>query len=338
MHTSLKEIANNLQVSTATVSWVLSGQGTARGIGNATQKKVLRYAKEVGYVPNLLARGLNTGITNTIGIVIPSISDLFYSSIVREIELESEKLGYSLMICSSESEKEREMRMIKMLRSKQADGIIIAPTKRSRTDFENFLQEDYPFVLFDRFFSDMDTNYVIIDNESSSYQLVKHLVNKGRKKIAIITTNPHLETLNMRYMGYKRALQDSGLEVNPDLYGFVEYVDYEKNIYDVLDVIFQKVPDVDGFFFTTHILALEAFCYFHERNRDVNRQFGLACIHEVSAFRVLAPGISVARMPVEAIGKNAVRILHDNIEYLRSQDKAPYVHNKMILPCTIKLH
>ncbi|GHT63526.1 catabolite control protein A [Bacteroidia bacterium] len=334
----LKDIAKELGLTSTTVSWVLSGQGDKRAISLETQKKVMKYAKTVNYQPNLLARGLNSGKSETIGLVVPSISDTFYSSITKEIEHEAEKLGYSLIICSSESEKEREIRMINMLKSKQVDGIIIAPTKRSRKQFDTFLKESFPFVLFDRFFSDMDSNYVIIDNENSSCQLVKHLVEQGRKKIAIITTNPHLETLNMRYNGYKKALTDSGMEINPNLYGFVEYENYEKNIIPVLDNIFENVPDVDGFFFTTHILALEAFLYFHDRNIDINgKGYGLACIHEVSAFRILSPNISVARMPVEDIGKNAVRILYDNIEYVGKHKKQNYPCSKMILPCTLKL-
>jgi LacI family transcriptional regulator len=184
----------------------------------------------------------------------------------------------------------------------------------------------------------MESNYVIIDNENSSYQLVKHLAEKGRKKIAIITTNPHLETMNMRYEGYKKALTETDREINPELYGFVEYDGYEKKIVPILDNIFKKVPDVDAFFFTTHILALEAFLYFNEKGIDINgKGYSLACIHEVSAFRILSPNINVARMPVEDIGKNAVKILHDNIEAIRNDKKQAYPFNKMVLPCALKL-
>ncbi|GHT18251.1 catabolite control protein A [Bacteroidia bacterium] len=334
----LKDVAKELGLTSTTVSWVLSGQGDKRAISLETQRRVLQYAKKVNYRPNLIARSLLTGKSESIGLIIPSISDTFYSSITKEIEHEAEKLGYSLIICSSESEKEREIRMINMLRSKQVDGIIIAPTKRSRKQFDIFLKESFPFVLFDRFFSDMDSNYVIIDNEDSSCQLVKHLVEQGRKKIAIITTNPHLETLNMRYTGYKKALTESGMEINANLYGCVEYENYKNDIISVLDRIFESVPDVDGFFFTTHILALEAFLYFHDKNIDINGDgYGLGCIHEISAFRILSPNISVARMPVEDIGKNVVRILHDNIEYVRQNEKKDYSYSKMILPCALKL-
>ncbi len=92
--------------------------------------------------------------------------------------------------------------------------------------------------------------------------------------------------------------------------GEVTFVDYEKNVFKTLDQIFSKVPDVDGFFFTTHILALEAFRYFYEKGININKGYELACIHGVSAFRVLAPNMNIARMPIEEIGKNAVRFYY----------------------------
>ena len=105
----------------------------------------------------------------------------------------------------------------------------------------------------------------------------------------------------MRREGYARALIEANLPVDPDLYGEVTFVDYEKNVFKTLDQIFSKVPDVDGFFFTTHILALEAFRYFYEKGININKGYELACIHGVSAFRVLAPNMNIARMPIEEI-------------------------------------
>lgn len=243
MKSSLKYIAEKLNISKTTVSWVLSGKGDEKGISKATQERVLQYAKSLNYQPNLLARSLNTGVSGTIGLIIPSISDLFYSQIPREIECGAEKLGYSLMICSSESEIDRENKMIRLFRAKQVDGIIMVPTKHSKFEIKRLMQDKYPFVvLFDRYFSDFQTNYVIIDNENCSYQLVKHLIAQGRKKIAVITTNSHLTTMNLRVQGYKRAFTDAGMEWNPDLYDYVDFVGFEKNIVETLDTIFVSNP------------------------------------------------------------------------------------------------
>ena len=219
MKTSLKDIAEELRLSKTTVSWVLSGRGNERGISQATQDRVKQCARRMNYQPNLLARSLNTGVSSTIGLILPSISDSFYSQVAREVEMEAERHGYSLMICSSESEGERENRMIRMFRAKQVDGIILAPTKISKTEIRQLVDDAFPLVVFDRYFSELKTHYIIIDNEQSSYRLVSHLIERGARRIAIVTTNPHLTTMDQRRAGYARALTEAGLPVDPDLYG-----------------------------------------------------------------------------------------------------------------------
>jgi len=330
MGASLKDIAKELRISTTTVSWVLSNQGTQKRISKATQDKILRCAAEMNYRPNLLARSLNTGRTGTIGLILPSISDAFYSQVAKAVETEAEKCGYTLMICSSESELERENRMIRMFKAKQVDGMIIAPTKYSKDEILQLQKENYPFVLFDRYFEDMDTNYILIDNEECSHDLVERLIKDGRKKIAIILTNPHLKIMSLRYEGYKRALMESDLEINADLLGVVEFSKFENDIEPLVARMLEKNPDIDAFFFSTHILAINTFEYLKSQNIDLNR-FGFACFHEVREFRLFLPNMKIARMPVEEIGTNAVRILHDNIQKNRNKEK--FVPQSMIIKC-----
>ena len=323
MGTSLKDIAETLNLSKTTVSWVLSGRADEKGISAATQQRVSRCAQQLNYRPNLLARSLNTGESGMIGLILPSISDSFYSQVAREVEMEVEEHGYSLMICSSESEPERENRMIRLFRAKQVDGLIIAPTVRSGEEIRRLVDESFPFVVFDRRFPKLDTHCVLIDNERSSYALVRRLTEDGFRRIAVITTNPHLETMEARRAGYGRALADAGIAFVESLYGEVEFAGYERNLPGVLDRIFARDGGVDGFFFTTHILALAAFRYFHDRGVDINDGYGLACIHEVPFMSVLAPGMHVARMPVGRIGRESVRMLLEDMRRRKSAGEVP---------------
>jgi len=163
---------------------------------------------------------------------------------------------------------------------------------------------------------------------------VRHLIDKGFRKIAIITTNPHLLTMDMRREGYANALSDAHIRINPDLYGEVTYVNYQDNIYSTLDRIFHAVPDVDAFFFTTHILAIEALRYFYDRGIDItDGNWGLASMHEDSLFRVLAPRMNIAHFPIEEIGSNAVRILLNQIRQSNDPAAGEYVPESKVLPC-----
>lgn len=336
MRPSLKDIAKELNLSKTTVSWVLSGRAKQKGISESTANKVLEYAMELNYHPNLIARSLNTGTTKTIGLILPSISDSFYSEVAREIESEARKNGYSLMIGSSESDVDREDEILKLFKAKIVDGIIIAPTKRSKIEIQRLIDESYPLVTIDRYFPELNATYIIINNRDSSYMLTKHLINKGCKKIAILTTNSYLTTMSQRREGYEDALREFKLGINPNLYGEVNFVEYEKNVYKILDDIFRNVPDVDGFFFTTHILALETFQYFHKRG--IKPDFEFASIHEVPIFSVVAPRINVARMPIEEIGRNAVDVLIEQIDFVkqnRTKRNRKLESKQLILSCSL---
>lgn len=336
MGASLKDIAARLNLSKTTVSWVLSGQGNAKGISELTQQRVIKCAQELAYHPNLLARSLNTGISKTIGLILPSISDSFYAHVANEIEYEAKKEGYSLMIASSNAEIERENAMIRLFRSKKVDGMIIAPTKISEREIVGLAKDRYPLVLFDRYFPDLDINHVIIDNETSSSLLVNHLISKGYKKIAMITTNPHLFTMNKRREGYVNTLSDAGIYVDPNLYGEVPYINYKENIKDTLDRIFATVPDVDAFFFATHILAIEAFEYFHDKGIDISKgKIGLASMHSETLFRIVAPNIDIAHFPVKGIGRSTVQVLLGQIKAQESGKEFPA--QEVVVPCDLDL-
>ena len=131
--------------------------------------------------------------------------------------------------------------MIRLFRAKQVDGLIIAPTVRSGEEIRRLVDESFPFVVFDRRFPKLDTHCVLIDNERSSYALVRRLTEDGFRRIAVITTNPHLETMEARRAGYGRALADAGIAFVESLYGEVEFAGYERNLPGVLDRIFARL-------------------------------------------------------------------------------------------------
>ncbi|GHU98287.1 LacI family transcriptional regulator [Bacteroidia bacterium] len=338
MRSTLKDIAHALGVSTTTVSWVLSGQSRKKGISQATEELVMKCAQELNYQPNLLARSLQGGASGTIGLVVPSIGDLFYSSLARAMEAEAEKLGYTLMVCSSESDGARESRMIDVLRAKQVDGILMAPLKLSNARIISMLEDRFPFVLVDRYYPELQTNYVIFDNEDSSFKLVSHLISKGYRKIAVVTTNSYLYSMTMRHKGYVEAHRAAGLEPDPELYGEVKYHNYvmgsQQELISVLDTILERRPDVEAFFFTTHVLTSLLFTYCSMRNIKPD-DFGIASIHEEPFYTMLAPRINVAMIPIAPMGYEAVRILQREIRATESKKTFKGSKTGLTLSCNV---
>lgn len=331
MKTSIKDIAQALNLSKATVSWVLSGQGPAKGFSDATIKRVKDYAESVNYRPNLLARSLSLGTTNTIGLIIPFIGDTFYAQLVQSIESEAARNKYVLIVCSSEGDGDKEYELIKMLRSKQVDGIVIAPTKVSRKGVNLLLKDSLPFVLVDRYFPNLDTNYVVVNNSQCSYDLTYHLVKKGSRKIALITTDVHLYVMKQRIDGYRKALRDLEVSNDLELEIFVERQSYKTDLIDKFDCLFKKVPDVDGFFFSTHYLALESIRYFINHRIDYHTRFSMGCFHETTALDILCPEMSISRMPIEEMGIQSVKILLENINDKNFAPKGIVVNNQLTL-------
>lgn len=325
MKVSIKDIAQALNLSKATVSWILSGQGPAKGFSEATIKRVKEYAESVNYRPNLLARSLSLGTSNTIGLIIPFIGDTFYAQLVQAIESEAARNKYVLIVCSSEGDGEKEYELVKMLRSKQVDGIIIAPTKVSRKGVNLLLKDALPFVLVDRYFPNLDTNYVIVNNNQCCYDLAYHLVKKGSRRIAMITTDIHLYVMKQRLDGYRRALRDLDVSGHLELEVFVDRQGYKRDLAERLDCLFEEVPDVDGFFFSTHYLALEAIRYFINHKMDYHTRFNMGCFHDTAALDILSPEMSITRMPIDEMGVQAVQTLLENI-----RDKE-FVHKGIVL-------
>lgn len=335
MSVSLKDIAAELGLSKTTVSWVLSGKGDQRNISPDTQQRVLDCASRLNYVPNSLARSLNFGYSKTIGLIVPSISDSFYANIANKIEEVAHASGYSLMIASSNSDARMEEELIRVFVEKQVDGIILASMKLTRSGVEYLQTKHVPLVMIDRYYPDMaDVSYVIIDNYEASYALVSRMLSEGYGKIAIVTTNPHLTTMDQRRKGYEKALEDGGIQVDSRLNITVPVYDYIGSLPASLETMFSEVPDVDGFFFTTHILLEEALKYFLSRDINVrDGHFAFSCMRSDPLMRLVVPDLRVAEFPENEMGQVAVDILVDEIEAKLHHSSLPV--RSVVLRCKI---
>lgn len=327
MSVSIKDMAAALGLSKATVSWILSEQGEAKGFSAATIKRVKDYAELVNYRPNLVARSLSLGVSKTLGLIIPFLRDTFYARLAYYIERYAALKGYSLIVCSSEGNNAKEYDLIFTLMAKRVDGIIMAPTKTDMKGIKYLIKQNFPFVLIDRYSQNINTNYVIVNNYKSSYDIVHFLAEKGAKKIAIVVTDVHLYVVKQRLEGYRRALRDAGLSDDIALEVFIDRQTYESDITEKLDCLFIEMPDVDGFFFATHYLAMSTIRYFVNNSIDYHR-YVMGCFDVMDGLDILAPEMCSALFPIEDMSKEAVDILLDNI-----QSEELYQYQNRVLDC-----
>jgi LacI family transcriptional regulator len=137
--------------------------------------------------------------------------------------------------------------------------------------------------------------------------------------------------MKRRIEGYRKALDAQGINSDLDLELFIERQNYEIDIVDKLDSLFKEVPDVDGFFFSTHYLALEAIRYFIKRKIDYHTRFNMGCFHETIGLDILAPEMIISQMQIKDMGTKAIQILLENIKDKDFEYKGEIVDNQLIL-------
>lgn len=311
---SIKDIAEELGLSKTTVSWVLNGKSKDKNISKATQDRILTYAKEYNFRPNLIAQSLSSGKTNTVGLVVPNITDTFYVQVARAVEIEAEKYGYSMIYSSSEGDPARESRLIQVMTSGKVDGIILASTKKNDSDIRSLLADKFPFVLIDRYYPDLVTNTVMQDNFKGVYDMVSVMMLKGYKKIAYITTENHLIAMEDRLKAYKQAHTDAGIALNEDFIKRVNYAKMEEDVFSHIKNLIFPASQVDAIYFATHYLAIEGIKVLQELGVDIPSKIGVASYGDDLCFSVIKPRISVSLLPYQLMGELAMQILHKQMD------------------------
>lgn len=213
---TIKDIARESGVSTATVSRVLSKSGYA---SEETKEKVLRVAKELNYQPNGIARSLKMERTNTIGVIIPDISNPYFMQISKGIEDVVQQDSYNLIFASSDENPIKEKEMLKVLLEKRVDAIVLATSGNNIESIEKAKLTGVPIILVDRKVDDekLKLDSVVEDNFYGAYKLAEYLIKNNHRKIGIINGPLSVSTGIERFSGYKHALKDNGIELNEDL-------------------------------------------------------------------------------------------------------------------------
>ena len=196
--------------SVSTVSRVLSGQAADYRISAKTIALIESEAKRCGYTPSLLAKGLRTNRTHTIGLVVPCIGNPYFAMIASVVTAEAKRLGYTIIIVDSVESEADEQAGIRSLLSHKVDGIIVVPCGNDPSLLES-VNAATPVVLIDRHYDNSELSYVCTDNYQGSVEAVRYLVACGHRDILCIRGNLQSSPVKARVKGYLDVLQDAGL-------------------------------------------------------------------------------------------------------------------------------
>ena len=213
---TIRDIARELNLSVSTVSKALRD---SYEISDKTKKLVMDYARENNYRPNPIAQSLKDGHSKSIGIVVSTIENQFFSQVINGIESVAYKEGYNVFITQTHESYDLEVKNVNHLTTRSIDGLLISLSTETK-DIDHLLQlhkQGLPIVFFDRITNEIDTHKVIADNYNGAYNATKHLIDSGFKRIAHITSPPNISITKERLAGYIDAMNDAGIEL-PDNY------------------------------------------------------------------------------------------------------------------------
>jgi len=312
--TSLSDIAKKLNVSTSLVSFVLNGQGDEKGINTQTQKRVIAKARELNYKPNIMARGLRLGKSNTIGLIVADISNKFYAKIAKRVEEVASENNYHLIICSSDEDPEKEISLIGMLRERQVDGLIISTTQKESSTLAQLKYESFPFVLIDRKLPRLQTNFIGVDNFTGGYLATQQLIKNGYEKIALLKISPsYLSSIREREEGYKSALREHGIRVNNKFIGELSFDDLKNHVRQILSEMLHPSVGIRAIFSLNNNITTTCLEYLHELNIRIPQDIAMVSFDDIELFRLSFPTITAVSQPIEEIGEKAVNLLFEVI-------------------------
>ena len=312
---SIADLAKALCVSTATVSRALNDHP---GISVATKARIQQLAQELHYQPNHMAAGLRKGRSNLLGVLVPHIEGVFFASVVHGIETVAREAGFNIMICQSNEDVQHEKRNIDILINAQVEGILVslARTTHDFKHFEKVRKRDIPLVFFDRMLEGRNVSAVVIDDHQGAYQITRHLIEQGHRRIAHFAGPQHLNIYRNRQQGYLAALRTHGLPVEDQLIftSDMKLADGEAGMRQLLSLPLADRPD--ALFSASDFSAVGAMQVLKENGLRIPQDMALAGFSNETFASFTEPRISSVDQRCEQMGQETVRLF---LEILAAQ-------------------
>lgn len=306
---SIKDIAKEAGVSTALVSYVINGNEKEKRVGKEIAAKIREIAKKLNYQPNQVAKSLRSGSTKTIGLVIADISNPFFANIARVVEDEARRKGYTVIIGSCDEKAEKAWDLINVLINRQVDGFIIVASEHSEEQIAYLRERNIPFVLLDRHFPELNTDFVATDNFTASFDACKHLIDNGYRKIGLIAYRLDMQHMKERITGYQEAMKENQIALNPQWLVEVEFENLQQEVAYAIDDFLKMEDKPEALIFATYGLAINGLRYINELQLKVPDDFAVVSFGQAEIFELYYCPITYMLQPLEDLGTKAVEVL-----------------------------
>ncbi len=322
-HATLKDVAKTAGVSLATASRALNNRGD---VDQNTKKKVLEVAKQLTYTPNPLARGLLSGTTKTIGVLVTSIQNPFYAAVVAGLETALAKEGYTIILCNSHEDAGAERSAIELLIRRRVDGLIIAPVQSEFESFALLQEHNTPFVFIARHMPGIDTDYVVCDDQEVGRIATEHLIIKGYRRIMFLNSFSNSSS-ELRQRGYEISLKKHGMPIDPEL---IRIVRGENRAQEVMIAALREGLRPSAIFCFCDDMAVGVIQALNTFGIKVPDDMALISCDNLPFTGLLQPSLTTIDIPKFEMGAQAVKILLTKIKYGKKKTSQVVLEPKLI--------
>ena len=315
---TLKDIARELEVSISTVSKALKN---SEEISRDTKEKIQAFARLYNYKPNNIAISLKNKRTKNIGVIVPDIVHHFFTTVFRGIEKYANAKGYNVIVCVSDESFDKEVINMEMLANGSIDGFIMALSAETqfRNDFNHLkevTEQGIPLVLFDRVTDEIICDKVIINDKEAAYNAVEKLIQSGKKRIALFTTESYLNVSKKRAEGYYEALRDYQLEKDENL---VLQLPYQFEEEEKSEQFFKK-RQFDALLCVNEIFAIRAIRIAKRLGIKIPEELAIIGFTDGILSRLSTPSLTSVAQHGIRMGEVAAEMLIEKIESDNDQE------------------
>jgi len=279
---------------------------------------------ELNYRPNALARSLRQGKTNTLGLVLPDSANPFFAEISRSIEDKAFNKGYSVFLCNTELDTERELFYVDVLSKKQVDGIIFVAAGDQTDSLDFLVREGMPVVMIDRNVPNVQVDAVLPDHRLGGFLATQHLLKLGHTRIACIAGPSSITPSAERITGYRNALEQANIPYDEKLVIRGDY--HAQSGMDITSSILMMDPRPTAVFALNDLMALGALRAAAEAGCSVPKDLAVVGYDNLELSQYTNPPLTTIAQPKKEIGVQAVNLL---VERIAQKNRPP---SRVVLP------
>jgi LacI family transcriptional regulator len=302
MKPTIYDIARRAGVSIATVSHVINNTGR---VGSTTREKVLRVIQELGYERNTLASALAGKNSYSIGFVVPDVNNMYFAEILRGAEDEAFRLGYSVLVCNTDNDVDKELAYLKTLRNKRMDGLIIATGSTPSNVVEDLMGDNIRVTAVSREIPDVSVATVMVDNFLGGYMAAQHLLSLGHHDIAFITEPLTIGSSRERLRGFETALRAEAPEAR--LY-LSEDCGFGIQTGTRIATEFITNYPISAIFAANDQLAVGAMQACHQLGRRVPDDISIVGFDDTVLAKIVHPPLTTIVQPMYELGRRAASL------------------------------